>query len=184
MPIKGHVRPLVLIASLLLTISCPVQPQALRGSAKLAAEDDIREVVLRYEMEGWYRGGDQSEKEAKTKTERVVAKELNFKIFFVSINGKDPTDAFIERFSDIPRIVRKVSRSEIGKDWRKPVLDRETGQRGIIFHADEIHWLDKGSVEVKGGYFCDGLCGVSQTLKLRRSKGEWVVTGNLVHRIF
>jgi hypothetical protein len=145
--------------------------------------DAIRESVIRCQMEDWIHGGDQSERHAKTATEKAVAKEMNFRIFFVSISGKDPTDALMNQLHDIPRIVKKVSSSKINKQFRMAVVDRATGQRGIIFRADEIHWLDKNSVEVEGGYVCDGLCGLGETFKLHRSNNKWIVTGRVVHWI-
>ncbi len=171
------------VAALLLLCSPSIFPQSDASADKRTAEESIREAVVRYQMEGWYRGGDQSEKNAKTATERAIAKEMNFKFFFVSVNGKDPTDAFIHRLRDIPRIIKKVSASESSKQWRFAVVDKSTRQRGIVFRANEIRWLDKDSVEVEGGYFCDGLCGLIATYKLHRTKGEWVVTDSVVRRI-
>ena len=107
--------------------------------------------------------------------------EMNFKVFFVSINGKDPTDAFTNRLQDLPRTVRKASLS--GADKQRDVVDKATGQRGIIFYANKIRWLNKESVELDGGYVCGGLCGIHATFKLHRNKGRWSVTEKSVHRI-
>jgi hypothetical protein len=142
---------------------------------RAADEQEVRLVVIRNQMEEWIQGGDKSEAEAKDATEKSIAKELNFRVFFVSINGKDPNDEFMERLRDIPRIVKKVSSSEISKSERMPVLDRATRQRGIIFSANKVHWLSKDSVEVEGGYHCDGLCGAGLTFKLRRENGKWIL---------
>ncbi len=126
-------------------------------------------------MQDWIRGGDRSEREAKDNSEKEIAHLLNFRFFFVSINGKDPSDDLIKRFGDIPRTIKKVSASEISKKQRMAVIDKATGARGIIFSADGIRWLDADSVEVEGGYHCDGLCGAGVTFKLRRENGKWVL---------
>jgi len=138
-------------------------------------EDDIREAVLRKQMLEWFRGGDKSESEAKTKTEREVARYLNFKIFFVSVGKKDPSDDFLKRFADFPRVVKRRSEAEISKQERMPVVDRKTRERGIIFYIDSIRWLNDTSVEVEGGYHCDGLCGAGITFKVGFANGKWVV---------
>jgi hypothetical protein len=144
-------------------------------SQKAKDEQNIREVVIRQQMEEWIKGGDKSESEAKDKSEKAIAKMLNFKIFFISIDGKDPSDDFMNKFQDLPRVIKKVSASEISKAWRLAVIDRSSHQRGIRFSADEIRWLGPDSVEVKGGYHCDGLCGAGIKFEVRRENGHWLV---------
>ena len=52
---------------------------------KAKDEQNIREVVIRQQMEEWIKSGDKSEAEAKDKSEKSIAKMLNFRIFFGSI---------------------------------------------------------------------------------------------------
>jgi len=141
-------------------------------------EQNIREVVIRQQMEEWIKNGDKNEAEAKDKSEKAIAKMLNFRIFFVSVNGKDPSDDFINKFRDLPRDIKKVSASEISKEWRLAVIDRSSHQRGIRFSADEIRWLGPDSVEVQGGYHCDGLCGAGIKFRVQRENGHWVIKGS------
>ena len=150
-------------------------------SAASSEEETIREAMVRYQMQGWIEGGRQSEKRAKTAAEKAVAREMNFKVFFVSINGKDPTNAFINRLRDLPRVIKKVSSSRADKEF--DVVDKATGQRGIIFRANQIRWLNKESVELDGGYVCGGRCGIWATYKLNRNNGKWAVAAEMVHRI-
>lgn len=150
-------------------------------AAAISQEDAIRETVIRYEMEGWIQGSNQNARLAKTAIEKAVAKEMNFKVFFVSINGKDPTEAFVDRLRNLPRIIKKLSCS--GVDEQRDVVDKATGERGIIFRADKIRWRNRESVELDGGYVCGGLCGIEATFKLRRSQGKWTITGRTLHRI-
>jgi len=144
------------------------------AGSRFANEDDIREVVIRKLMEDWYKSGDKSEAQAKNHTDKEIAAHLNFKVFFVSVNGRDPDRQFLDRFRDIPRTIKGVSQSKISKH-RLAVVDRKTGQFGIIFSADEIHWKDASSVEVQGGYHCDGRCAAGETYELRREHGKWIL---------
>jgi hypothetical protein len=141
---------------------------------QVAEEEDIREAVIRHQMRGWISGSEESLAKAKEANEKAVAKEMNFKIFFVSVNSKDPTDDFIKQLQNIPRTIKKASASET-IEWIHAVVDKATGQRGIIFSADAIRWKSKNSVEVEGGYYCDGLYGAGMTFKLRLVNGKWIV---------
>jgi hypothetical protein len=150
-----------------------ISQQSPGAALHAATEDDIRETVLRHQMEDWIQELNKAEADAKEKSEKEIAHDLNFKFFFVEINGKDPSDDFMKRFQGIPRIVRKSSSAEIAKVMRMPVVDKETQERGIIFSADEIRWLGKNHVKVDGGYHCDGLCGAGYTFDLRLENGKW-----------
>ena len=105
-------------ANLLLFSSAICQGPAV--DTKLVDEQSIYAAVIRYQMENWVKGEEKSAAEAKTHSERSVAEGLNFKIFFVSLNGKDPSDEFINRFRDIPRSIRKVSSTEHSKSDLRP----------------------------------------------------------------
>jgi len=142
---------------------------------RIAEEESIREAVIRKQMEDWITQGDDSEVKAKDETEKSIAKVLNFRVFFVSINNQDPSDTLVKGLQDIHRIVKKVSASEISKTQRTPVVDRVTGQRGIIFAADKIRWLRDDAVRVEGGYYCDGLCAAGIVFEVGREGGKWVV---------
>jgi hypothetical protein len=147
------------------------------AAKKRAAEEDICEAVIRKQMEDWYRNADKSEAAARGTTGEATAKRMNFKIFFVSTDGKDPSDEFVKRLQGIPRTVKKVSRSRAGKRWRTAVLDKSTGRRGIIFNAGTIRWLSTDHVEVKGGYYCDSTCAALMVFDVHRENGRWVVKG-------
>ena len=163
---------IVLILLITSFVTCQTVSAANR---RLADEQDIREAVIRKQTEDWIKGGDKDEAQAKDADEKAIAKMLNFKIFFVSINDKDPSDDLIRQLRDIPRIIKKLSASEISKSWRMPVVDKASRQRGIIFSADKIRWLGTDSVEVEGGYHCDGLCGAGIRFRLKRENGKWLV---------
>jgi hypothetical protein len=149
---------------------------------KTADEQNILAAVIRRQMEEWVRSSDKGEAEAKNKIEREVAGGLNFKVFFISLNGKDPTDEFVNRFRDIPRSIRKISSEMQGKGPHTP-HDRTTGIAGIVFSADKIHWVTKDSAEVEGGYYCGGLCAGGYTFTVERKDGQWAVKCSEMFRI-
>jgi hypothetical protein len=142
---------------------------------RAASEEDIREAVLRYQMEDWIRTVDKDEAEAKNQTDKEAAQHYNFSIFFVEISGNDPTDDLMKRFAGIPRIVKKASNSETRKTAGMPVVDRKSQERGIIFSADDMRWLGKNHVKVEGGYHGDGLCGAGYTFDMRFERRKWIV---------
>jgi hypothetical protein len=153
------------------------------AQTKSSAEDDIREAVIRSQMEQRLRNHDQRQKKTKNSNEKATEGERNLPVFYVSINGKDPSDAFMERFLNIPGTVKKVSSSKIDEQRMNAVIDKSTGQPGIIFRADEVRWLGENSVEVNGGYFCGGLCAAAITLKLEREEGKWIVKSSITRAI-
>lgn len=125
-------------------------------SDKTVLEDDLREVVVRYQVAKW---------------------DLNAKVYFVQINGKDPTAAFLQRFQDVDRPVKKKSESRQEKNVVGWVVDKKTKRKGVDFDTESIHWISERKVDIEGGYFCGGLCSASGKYHLEIEDGHWVVTG-------
>ncbi len=117
-------------------------------------EDDIRESVFRYTIEGVKSNGP----------------------FFLSINGKDPSETFMARFATSNKIVKKASGSYFNKDafpgWLR---DRSTDQEGMSFSVGSISWLSTDRVEVRGRMYCGALCADAGIYRLRKMKDRWVV---------
>jgi hypothetical protein len=146
------------------------------AKSREAIEEDIREVVLRSQMLDWIKEADKDEANAKDESERETAHSLNFRLFFVDVGKTDPTDDFMRRFQDIPRIVKKASKAEQDMHlMRMPMVDKETRERGIEFDAGKIRWHGSERVTVEGGYFCDGLCAANYTFELRLENGKWLI---------
>jgi hypothetical protein len=161
---------LLALAVLLSTAFC-------RGPApdtKLADEQDIYATVIRYQMEERVKEGETSIAQANKEDAKLIAERLNSQIFFVSLGGKDPSDDFINRFHDIPRTIEKASNEEPNRGPHTPV-DKLTRRHGIIFSAETIRWLGKDSAEVKGGYYCGGLCAAGIIFHVAREDGKWIV---------
>jgi hypothetical protein len=124
-------------------------------------------------MAEWNFGEDENRRKAKDRCEVWVAKRLDFKVFLVSINGRNPTADFVNRLWDIPRVVKSASAaSSDSTGW---IFDKKTRLPAIIFAADNIRWRQDDWVEVDGGYHCGGLCGAGFTFQLRLERGGWAV---------
>lgn len=120
-------------------------------------EEDIRESVFRYQIAHWY-----SNEEAHA--------------FFLSMDGKDPPQAFVQRFAGHIPQVKESSRSYFRKSpfpgWLR---DKESGLKAALLSVGAISWLSPNLVEVEGGIYCGGLCGASGSYHLERQSGKWVV---------
>jgi hypothetical protein len=145
-------------------------------TSRATQEDAIREAVIRYQMDGWGSSGDKVEQDAKDPRDKYIAKRLNSRVYFVSVNGKDPSDEFLKRFQGVPRTVKRMSDA---KQTKKPdggwVIDKKTKQPGIIFSANVIRWLNDSEVEVDGGYHCGGLCASGEVFTVTLENGKWKV---------
>jgi len=143
------------------------------STRRIAQENQIREAVIRYQMEEWRRNMNTYEAQAKEQWEKETAKEKNYKVYFISINGRDPSDEFMKRFSAIPRLVKKASMAQMRNSHSAGVIDRETDQTGIIFSANTVRWVKSDSVEVEGGYYCGTLCASARTFAVHLEAGKW-----------
>jgi hypothetical protein len=178
------VRPSVVgVFVLCVLFSSTVIAQPDNRAHRQAADDDIREAVIRYEIASWGEVGDKGEREAEALSGKVVAKRLNFKVFFISINGKDPSDVFMKRFESFPLRIEKLSRSKIKRKSMNAVVDKTTGEKGVVFKFETIKFQGANAAEVEGGYYCDGLCASGQTFNVHRKQGVWKVTGSKMHWI-
>lgn len=128
-----------------------------------ADEDDTREAVFRYEF-----------------AHNASGQQQNAKVYFLSLDkDKDPSDAFMSRFKDHKPPVKK--RSQATREAE--VIDKDTGERGLIFRATAIKQLDENKVTVDGGYYEAGLSSSGNTYTVERIKHKWVVTKDLMNWI-
>jgi hypothetical protein len=162
-----------LLLSLPLLSTCVYGQSKAESANRYVQESQIREAVIRFQMEDWWRSMDKYKGEARKDWEKETAKQLNYKIYFISINGKDPSDQFVKRFANIPRVVKKASKAQMRASGSAGVLDRQTHETGIIFTANAIRWLGSDSVEVDGGYYCGGRCARASTFALHLESGKW-----------
>ena len=144
------------------------------GGTKSDAEDDIREVVIRHQMEEWARN-DEYQGAGQGRQESAEAKQLRHRVFFISISDKDPSDGFMKRFQNFPRKVKKRSGALLPTPAGGWVEDRETHLPAVLFSADEIHWTSASDVEVRGGLHCASSCGHWDSFIVHLDGGKWKV---------
>jgi hypothetical protein len=130
-------------------------------SARQSQQDNIREAVFRWEF--GHNGSYQQEKA---------------KVFFLVVgeNDSDPSDEFVKRFADNNPPVRKGS--ECSSSPRKGVLDKKTGERGLIFRVGSIVWKSDTEVEVDGSWHEGGLSAGGHTYTLKKETDKWKVTND------
>jgi hypothetical protein len=170
---KGLRGVTTLLLSFPLLCTCVYGQSKSESEDRIVQESQIREAVIRLQMEEWSRNMDSYEAQAKEPWEKETARGLNYKVYFVRIKGKDPSDQFVKRLSNIPRVVKKASLAQTRASGSAGVLDRQTHETGIIFSADAIRWLGSDFVEADGGYYCGGRCASARTFAVHLEAGKW-----------
>lgn len=126
--------------------------------SRLSDDDAINEAVLRYLLyDGW-----------KDYWQGRTDKR------FVSIDGADPSDALLERFSDYEFTLHKFSGCD---DTFNGVFDKETGELAILYHIRAPIEIDDQKVEVHFFLKSFGWGGTMATLTVEKNEGTWNVTG-------
>jgi hypothetical protein len=179
-------RPLLFVFLLLFVTAClPLDARA------ASSDDDIREVVFRYQFTPWI----------KSYREHGPA-SLEQKVFFISVaaDGSDPI--FAERLGPDGRpivspsadpsteLLRRFAhhkpsvkaRSHARKDM-EGTKDKETGRAGVIFYAGKITRVSDAEVQVEGGHYEHGLSASSATYHLRKKNNKWVVVKITTHMV-
>jgi len=98
-------------------------------------------------------------------------------IFFLSIDGKDPSNEFMGRFSG-PLLVKKVSGSYVTEGWLR---DRTTDTRAMLLSVGGVQWLRPDLTEVKGGSYCGGRCADGGVYRVAKRNGHWLVEQYDIH---
>jgi hypothetical protein len=150
------IRNSLLTLLVLLTLySCS---SGLKGVSPLSEEDQIREVVFRYQFEFNASGLGKS----------AYA-------YYLSIEGNDdPSPKLLKQFEGYLPQVKPVSASEL-EPGTAQVIDRETGLPGLIFWIGEVRWLSNYEVEVEGGYEEASESGSVNIFRLEKKGDRWEV---------
>jgi hypothetical protein len=119
-------------------------------------DDAIREAVARYQIAKW---------------------DLRTEVYFLSIDGRDPSDVLLKRLSDVNPPVKKKSASRKTKDLAGgAIVEAKTEKVGVIFDQQAIRRGSEDRADVQGGYYCGSLCFASGDYHLQRRDGRWVVS--------
>jgi hypothetical protein len=146
----------LLISFLLATIAAaPVAQKGVAPSPHSAQEDDIREAVFRYQF---------------------THVELIFAYHFIAIDGKNPSEAFLQRFREDDPPVRPISEAERVKKPMRMVVSRNDQKQGVIFYLGPIKWISDTKVDVEGRFECGDTCDeYSGVYHVTKQNNNWVV---------
>ena len=124
-------------------------------SGRATQEDDIRESVLRYEF-------------------KII--NLLVAFHFISVDDRNPSDAFLLRFRDDDPPVRPASMARVIKKPMRSVIDRNTNKEGAIFRVGAIKLIGEGKADVVGSYECGDSCDEkSGVFHVSKQGDHWVV---------
>ncbi|MDX2271423.1 MAG: hypothetical protein NW237_05665 [Cyanobacteriota bacterium] len=122
---------------------------------KLNEEENIAETVFYYQLQTRYKD--------------------NYKSYFLALEQhNDPSEEFMQRFADNPK-VKRLSQSTLGMPpyGGSQVVDKETGEPGLILRVMAIKWIDDKEVEVRGSFFSGD--GQIYSYHLQQENGHWAV---------
>lgn len=153
---KGlRVTCVMLLAALLVPVAGVAQQQPASASSA-QQEDDVREAVFRYQF-----------------------KTLDFQVafFFISVDNKNPSQAFLDRFRENDPIVRGASDAKFEKKPVQGFVDKHTEKQGIMFRQEAVHWISDTKADVQGGVECGDLCDpATGVYHAERTGGHWDVS--------
>ena len=126
-------------------------------------------------------------------TEAVVRHLLHARrdglVYFLSVGARedrDPDDAFMERFAGHRPPVKPISEATLSgaaqpgsalaaAPFPGQVIDRRTGQPGLILRVSRLTWLSESEARVEASTFAHGLAARGLLYHVAREGGRWVV---------
>jgi hypothetical protein len=137
------------------TIAAPASQKNSGDSSRGALEDDLREIVYRYQIKNF---------------DLIVA------YHFIAVNGKNPPAAILQRLHGGQPPVLPVSDAERIKKPMRQIQNRNDFKQGVLFNQGQIKWISDTKVDVEGGFECGDICDeASGVYHLSKSEGKWVV---------
>lgn len=129
------------------------------------ADDDLREVVMRELIKSFG---------SMKWAERANQTGVPVKVLCLGFGEKsDPSDAFMKRLADEPRVVKASKCEQIGTG-RRGIRSVPGGEEAMFLQVYDLH-KSNGRAEVKGSYFHDGLAAKEDLFVLEHEAGHWVV---------
>ena len=140
------------------------------GVDRAAQLDDIREATFRYLF-----------------VKNASGLQQHAQVYFLSVidpatrKRRDSPVEFMARFAtNTPRV---ADASAANSSVPTGVQDKQTGERGLIFHLGGIRWISDTEVEVDGGYFEASESAAGSTYFLTKKDGRWIVEREEMHWI-
>jgi hypothetical protein len=139
----------------------PSQPAA-AIAPDLSVDDQVREAVFRYQF-----------------THNASSQKDRAPVYFLALDDerdkpRDPSPALMARFAQHKPRVEPRSHADVSFD--KGVIDRDTGERGLVFRVTSISFVSADVAVVEGGYYEANLSSSGNTYRVERKDGVWVVT--------
>ena len=131
-------------------VAVTAQPKA---STTQSSQDDVREAVFRWQFEN-----------NKAGVPRGAA------FFCLSLNGRDPTTAFMKRFKGYRTPLKKISQCDIS--GAGVTSGKSAG--GVVFKVEDGMMSDSEAI-LTGGYFLDGLGASGNQYTVKKINGKWKV---------
>jgi len=137
----------------LIAAAAPAQKAA--ESPRAAQDDNVREAVFRYQF---------------------AHVELIFAYHFIAIDGKNPPEAFLQRFHDFEPPVRPLSEAERIKKPLRMIVNKNDQKQGVIFYLGQVKWISDVRADVEGRFECGDTCDeYSGVYHVSKQGNDWVV---------
>jgi hypothetical protein len=147
------------VPSVTLAPSTPAASAAEEASGAPAI-DDVAEVVLRHLFRNNASGAQQT-----------------VGVYCLEVRKSDPDDAFLARFHDITKPVRKASDCEVSSQG---VFEKATHRSGLLFRVESVAWTDADGAKARGGYYAGSESASGNTYWLQRRAGAWRVVKDVM----
>jgi hypothetical protein len=133
---------------------------------KAAEGWDVREATFRYQFR-----------------KNNSALQQHAGAYYLSVRGDDSRDAdppadFMKRFDGNTPPIRKVSDSVLTD---RGVMDRRTGEPGLIFRTGVIKSMSGSEAKISGGYSEHNRSASGNTYYLQKVGGKWKVVKDVVN---
>lgn len=92
---------------------------------------------------------------------------------YLSLDGKDPSNEFMARFTNLNSGVKRLSEAE--QYPLRGYVDRSTGERGVMLSVLSVKWSFWDRVQVAGGLHYGSLGGSGGIYEVVKSRGHWKV---------
>jgi hypothetical protein len=136
-------------------VAAPALQKNAGDSPRSEQEDNIREVVFRYQFKNF---------------------DLLVAYHFISVYGKNPSAAMLQRFHGEQPPVLPVSESERLKKPMKLIQNRNDYKQGALFNQGQIKWISDTKADVDGNLECGDICDeVSGVYHASRQENKWAV---------
>jgi len=92
---------------------------------------------------------------------------------YTSGKPKDPPKEMVEHLQSLFGLVKPFSRCEVLKE--KGIVDKDTGDLGIVFSVKSITWINANEATIEGGYFMGTKSASYFQYRVAHKENKWAV---------